>query len=289
MDSELIARIEHLLRTRPARWRPVSGRTRAARWVVEFGDGSAAFVKAATDAATAAWLRDEVRIFRSVSGSFMPAFLGWEDGERPVLVMEDLSLAHWPPPWPEAMVEAVRATLEAVRRSPQPPGLPVLEAERELLTSWRRVAAAPEEFLVLGLCTPEWLEAALPVLLAAEADAVLDGADMLHLDVRSDNLCLQGSRAVLVDWNWACRGNGLVDIAGWLPSLHAEGGPLPETILPDQPELAALLSGYWAWNAGKPPGGLPAEVRQVQLKQLCSALPWAARALGLPAPEGVGA
>ena len=67
--------------------------------------------------------------------------------------------------------------------------------------------------------------------MAAEAEAVLDGTDLLHLDVRSDNLCFVGSRAVLVDWNWACRGNGLVDLAGWVPSLHAEGGPLPESCL----------------------------------------------------------
>jgi hypothetical protein len=288
MDNELIGHLEQIMGARPVRWRPVAGRTRAGRWVVECENGSSAFVKAATDAHTASWLRTEEQIYRHVTGTFMPAFLGWLDGERPILVIEDLSRAHWPPPWTEAMVEAVRVSLAAVRSSPLPPGLPALEAEREMLTSWRRVAAAPEELLALGLCTSGWLEAALPALLAAEASAVLDGPDLLHLDVRSDNLCLLGPRAVLVDWNWACRGNGLVDIAGWVPSLHAEGGPLPETVLPDQPELAALLSGYWAWNAGKPPGDLGELVRQVQFKQLRSALPWAARALGLPPPDGPG-
>jgi hypothetical protein len=288
MDGELIDQLGQILGARPVQWRAVAGRTPAGRWVVEFGDGASAFVKAATDRATASWLRAEARIFRQVTGTFMPAFLGWQDGERPVLVMEDLSHADWPPPWSMERVEAVCAALEALCHTPQRPGLPALAAEREMLTSWHRVAAAPELFLELGLCTREWLEAALPALLAAEADAVLDGPDLLHLDVRSDNLRFAGTRAVLVDWNWACRGNGLVDLAGWLPSLHAEGGPLPEAVLPDQPELAALLSGYWAWNAGKPPGDLGVLVRQVQLMQLRSALPWAVRVLGLPPVEAAG-
>ena len=90
MDGELIDRIEQIMGARPVRWRAMAGRTRAGRWVVEFGDGSSAFVKAATDAATASWLRAEERIFRQVRGTFMPAFLGWQEGERPVLVMEDL-------------------------------------------------------------------------------------------------------------------------------------------------------------------------------------------------------
>lgn len=286
MDNELIERVEQIARSRPVQWCPVAGRTRAGRWVVELENGSSAFVKAATDAATAAWLRAEERIFRGVSGSFMPAFLGWEEGERPVLVMEDLSRAHWPPPWTGAMVDAVRRALDTLHQLAHPPGLPVLEAERAGLACWSRVAAEPAEFLALGLCSAQWLHAALPALLASEADAVLDGTDLLHLDVRSDNLCFMGERAVLVDWNWACRGNGKVDLAGWVPSLHAEGGPLPEAVLPDEPELAALLSGYWACHAGKPPLDLGEQVRQVQVMQLRSALPWAARALGLPPPDG---
>ena len=87
-----------------------------------------------------------------------------------------------------------------------------------------------------------------------------------------------------VYWNWACYGNGLVDIAGWLPSLHHEGGPAPETILPDQPELAAILAGYWASKAGLPPHDFDTtgRIRSVQKLQLSVAFPWAVCALGLP-------
>ena len=88
-----------------------------------------------------------------------------------------------------------------------------------------------------------------------------------------------------MDWNWATVGNPLLDLAAWLPSLHAEGGPRPEDVIGDgAAELAALLAGFFAAHAGKaPPEGAPT-VRIVQLAQLQTALPWACRALGLPEP-----
>jgi hypothetical protein len=95
-----------------------------------------------------------------------------------------------------------------------------------------------------------------------------------------------GERVVLVDWNWACRGNGTVDIAAWLPSLHLEGGPLPDAMLPEPPCLAALISGYFAARAGLPVEQASIQIRALQLAQLQVALPWGVRALGLPPPEG---
>jgi aminoglycoside phosphotransferase (APT) family kinase protein len=139
-------------------------------------------------------------------------------------------------------------------------------------------------FLRLHLCSHGWLDQALPILLAASEAVVLAGDALMHLDVRSDNLCLRGGQAILIDWNWAVIGNPELDVAAWLPSLHAEGGPAPEEILPDHGPLAALLSGYWASRAGLPPIPDAPRVRELQLMQLRVALPWAARALGLPEP-----
>ena len=89
---------------------------------------------------------------------------------------------------------------------------------------WEVVAANPAPFLSLGVCTVEWLERALPGDPGAVSSGV-DGDDLVHLDVRSDNVCFVGDRALLVDWNLAGVGNGLFDVAFWLPSLAFEGGP----------------------------------------------------------------
>lgn len=167
------------------------------------------------------------------------------------------------------------------------PGMISLETYRDDFSGWRKVAADPAPFLSLGLCTDAWLQAALPGLQAAERAVRLDGEDFLHLDVRSDNLCFTADRTILVDWNWACTGNGLLDLAAWLPSLHAEGGPAPETFLPHAPEMVAAFSGFWASQAGLP--DRDPRIRQLNLFQLSAALPWAARAAGLPPIQRPGA
>ena len=85
------------------------------------------------------------------------------------------------------------------------------------------------------------------------------------------------------------RRNPDLDIAGWAPSLHAEGGPPPEEILPGAGPLAAVISGYFAERAGRPVIPTAPRVREVQRKQLRTALPWAARVLGLAPLDGPAA
>ena len=283
----MVERVARGLGRSPTAWRPVAGGySAAARWLVTCADGSSAFVKGATDALTAAWLRMEHRVYAHIRRPFLPALRAWDDdGARPLLILEDLSGAAWHAPWTAARVAQVLDTLRDVAATAPPAALPALETRRPMLSGWADVARDPAAFLALGLCSAAWLSHALDALMAAEARARLAGDGLVHLDVRSDNLCFAGDRVVLVDWNWACRGRSAVDVAAWLPSLHLEGGPLPETILPGEPSLAAMISGYFAARAGRrPESAAEARVRALQLAQLRVALGWAVRELALPAP-----
>jgi hypothetical protein len=67
--------------------------------IAEFDDGSTAFVKAGAEELTSGFLRDELRFYESVGGFFMPRLLGYDAGDPPLLVLEDLSDGRWPPPW----------------------------------------------------------------------------------------------------------------------------------------------------------------------------------------------
>jgi hypothetical protein len=284
---ELAERVAHAVGVAPvSATAPLgAGYAHNERWLVRLADDRTAFVKAAVDELSAQWLRVEHDVYAAVEGDFLPAMLGWhDDGAQPVLVLEDLSAAHWPPPWSSAQVRQVLDALERIAATPPPEGVPSLEELRADLAGWELVAEDPQPFLSLGLCSPRWLEAALPVLLAAAQDCVLAGDSFLHFDIRSDNVCFDRNRAVVVDWNWAAVGNPVMDVAAWLPSLEAEGGPPPEQILPDEPEAASLVAGFFAARAGLPPPPTAPLVRQVQLAQLRTALPWAARALALPGP-----
>jgi hypothetical protein len=262
------------------------GYSQAERLVIRWRGGGSVFVKGATDAHTATWLRSEHTIYARGRARFQPELLGWEDdGTAPWLALEDLSAASWPPPWSPSRIDAVLATMAEVAACPAS-DLPSMETRRSDFAGWPRVAAEPEAFLRLGLATDRWLSRALPTLLEAERRAVLDGDALLHNDVRSDNLCFAGERVVLVDWNWACRGNPRLDIAAWLPSLALEGGPTPEAILPGEGNLACFVAGFYAAHAGLPPLHGRPTLRALQLAMLRQSLAWTTRALGLPAPDG---
>jgi SAM-dependent methyltransferase len=288
MHEELRARVARLMNREPVSWRRVErGYTPAERWIVCFDDGSSAFVKIGTTPLTAGWLRSEQHWYAEIRAPFMAKVLGWEDDpDRPLIVLEDLSYARWPAPWEPGELERVLSTLRGVARyRPLPQGLQSLEAERERLAGWPEVAREPAPFLALGLCSPAWLNRALPALLEAQAAVVLDGEDLVHEDVRSDNICLLEDRVVLIDWNEPRRGNADFDRATLAVSARLEGGPLPEEMLPNEGPWAALLSGVFACRAGLPPIPDAPGVRKLQLRQLRIALPWAARALGLALPD----
>jgi aminoglycoside phosphotransferase (APT) family kinase protein len=147
---------------------------------------------------------------------------------------------------------------------------------------WREVAANPTSFLSLQIASANWLDEALPILTKAEEACDPSGAAVTHWDIRSDNICIARHGAKLVDWPEACLSNPKLDLGFWLPSLAYEGGPPPEAILGNEPEIAAWVSGFFAARAGLPMIPDAPLVRRVQREQLSTALPWAIRALQLP-------
>ena len=271
--------------TKIVEWEAVASRGYArscAHWRARLLDGRRAFVKQALNETAAEWLRAERVIYEAVHGPFMPSFYGAYDGEPALIALEDLSDAEWPPPWSPSRIESVLASLEALHATAPPDGIEKLEAIRGEVVCWPDIAANPEPMLSSGLCTRAWLDEALPTLVQAGEDARLDGTELLHFDVRSDNLCLRGGDALLFDWNLARVGNGEFDIAFWLPSLTLEGGPPPWEVLPDAGPLAAAVAGFFAARAGLPPPDTAPTVRDFQRAQGQVALVWAARELDLP-------
>jgi hypothetical protein len=280
VKPDAVSRAERILGVEASSWERVArrGYSLNEHWLVELTDGERAFLKVGHIDPSPGWVRDEFKVYGLVEGDFMPELLGFEDGEAPLLVLEYIVGAWWPPPWHDEDVAAVQASLEEIAAVKPDDGLPRLVDNA--WPGWPDVARDPEPFLALGLVSREWLDRALPALVDAAAATQLDGDSLLHCDVRSDNLCIRHGRAVLVDWNHARIGNPAFDLAFWLPSLKLEEGPPPESFGVD--ELAPFVAGFFAALAGLPkPAGAPA-VREFQRRQLEVALPWACTALGLP-------
>lgn len=264
----------------------VGGYTPAERWVVDLANGRTAFVKVGVTDLTAEWLRREHRMYAELHAPFMADLLGWaDDGDGPMLILEDLSGCEWPPPWTDDRVASVMEALSAVASTPAPAWLALSSQANWIADGWARVRDDPAPFLSTGIATAAWLEGALPALLEVAGPSVIAGNELCHFDVRSDNICFRpDGSAVLVDWNLAEIGNARLDVAFWLPSLELEGGPAPESVLPDAAPEAAVVAGFFASRCGLPHIPDAPGVRDVQKRQVSVALPWACRALGLPLP-----
>lgn len=292
MDEGLRQRLHALHGSLPTSWLRIErGYTPAERWLVQFEDGSSAFAKVGVTPLTASCVRDEQRTYRQLNAPFMPRVLGFMDSERPLLLLEDLSAARWPPPWAAGDIDSfLRAMRQVAATRPLPDDFPTLASELGATRSegragsgWGAVARDPQPFLSLGSSSAAWLTNALPRLCQAQYEAVVEGDDLLHNDVRSDNLCFTQDRGMLlIDWNLSSRGNALFDVAFAAPSIQLEGGPAPEELVADDGRMAALMSGYFAARAGLPSIPDAPRVRWIQREQLRVALPWAARALDLP-------
>ncbi len=225
-------------------------------------------------------------MYAELRAPYMADLIGWiDESDAPMLILEDLSSCSTAPPWTDARVEAVLATLREVAATPPPAWLSQSTEARWIADGWTRVADDPTPLLTTGLVTQSWLDAALPTLLAASGPDVIAGHELCHFDVRSDNIFFRADgSAVLIDWNIAEVGNARLDVAFWLPSLAFEDGPPPDRILPDAAREAAVVAGFFASRCGLPPIPDAPAVREFQRRQLTQALPWASRQLGLPDP-----
>jgi thiamine kinase-like enzyme len=286
IGQELARRIERLIGARVESYTRVTGGYTPATRLLCRTSTATFFAKIGATPRTSQFVRREMHIYNAVSGAFMPRLVASEDHESaPVLILEDLSAARWPPPWDERRVELVLARIDEMHHTPVSLE-PRADAHGAPSSNWQTVAAGPEPFLALGLADARWLDGALPILLRHEAQCRTDGESLTHCDLRSDNMCMNERGALFVDWNLACLSNPALDLGFWLPSLAFEGGPGPERILPDAPDVAAWVSGFFAARAGLPVIPEMPRVRLVQRQQLQMALPWAARALDL-SPPGV--
>ena len=259
------------------------GYTRSRSWRVTTPAGSV-FVKEADDEGSLHMLRQEATVYREVGGPFLPAFVGFADsGERALLAIEWLEDADWPPPYPEDVGPLFDA-LALVAATVPPAELP---RQRPRFSRWERVAADPQPFLGLGLCSARWLERSLDTLVAAEATADFEGGVLVHNDVYSRNVCFAPRGAVLVDWGAAVRGSPWIDVAFALLSVRVEGGTPPVLDFPAEGAFAAALAGHLAVEAPAPlpqwaePGSTLSDDMRGDLEY---ALAWAAALLDLSPP-----
>src|SRR5262249_48128636 len=110
-------RIERLIGAKLESYTPVAGGYSLATRLLCRTTTASFFAKIGATPLTSQFLRREMHVYNSVSGAFMPKLVAWEDHESaPILVLEDLSAAQWPPPWDERRAERGVATVAPPHR-----------------------------------------------------------------------------------------------------------------------------------------------------------------------------
>ena len=286
LSNQLAVQVERLLGRRVIGWRsvPGGGWSIARRGVFELEGGENVFAKMGDVPDTIAAIRTECKLYPLLGGPFVPRLVA-ADPDEAIIVLEDLSGATWPPPWTAPLLAGLEDLFVELAATVADPDLPSLADRLREWGAWERVAAEPSALLASGAVSAAWLNRYLQRLLDAQSRGSTAGDSLLHMDIRSDNLCFRGGRPMLVDWNHAARGDSRWDRLLMLQTIELEGGPRAEVQAPDaDPAIVVWLAGYFAARVGLPaPEGAPG-VRSFQRAQLNVVLPWACRLLDLPAP-----
>lgn len=243
--------------------------------------GGSMVVKVATDARTADDIGFEHRILTTYELDCMPRVVGFSEAPPPMLVLEDLRDAHWPPPWPD--VAALFATiddLEAVQAGVEVPPL-----RNDRLPTWETVMANRDTVAKLGDVSQDWLERVAPVLGRSARRASVEGDNLVHADIWRANVCFTDRGVVLIDWAGAARGNSDFDRAITVLDIYVTTDLLPRHPWPSRPAMASVIAALKC-NAvtGVIPEWLTEEWHATQVTGLPYALRWAAEEHGLPPP-----
>lgn len=252
------------------------GHTLAERGLADLPGLGRCFVKAGYDDRTRAALATEAAVLSEVESPHLPNLIRHEPG---LLIVEDLSHAHWPPPW-LGDPHAVWTALEGLASSAAPSMAVPIEGEGR---TWDGIDRAGE---VLGEPLTHWLEEHLDRLTESALAVSPAGSDFVHADLSLENLCVASRGVVIIDWEFASIGNRELDIATVSLELVAGGLDPAEVPLTDPTSWAARLATWLlAGSIGLSEWAVdPEALRADRLNLAEAALRWWAKNLGLSAP-----
>lgn len=227
---------------------------------------------------------------------------GWQ-----VLILEDLG-PKTVPPWAPSLTRSVMHSFAKFHLATRNADLPVwvprpekwLAAEGHRWGWTTNLKKSRQRARVAGLLAEEacdWFMEIGPRLASVCDDLVKQSnPQLLHGDLRSDNLRWRNNQLYLFDWAEVIAGAPEFDAVFFAQSIAVESGLVPETILGWYEEIAPLhqgrldaavcvAAGFFAdraWREEIP--GLP-RLRAFQRQQLVVSLNWALRRLATRPPN----
>ncbi|MFF2623799.1 phosphotransferase family protein [Oerskovia jenensis] len=171
--------------------------------------------------------RAEARIAtRLPSAVPTPRFL-WGHGDGDWIVLAYEAIDGYPPqvPWEPAVLARVLDTLDGLARVPGARQIPLPPAGPQLASAaigWGRMLREPWEHL--GAIAP-WAARRLASLAELELGVLVacEGESIVHGDMRARNLTVTDDAVYVLDWPYAMRGAGWLDLAHLLITVGAQG------------------------------------------------------------------
>ncbi|MEV7982015.1 aminoglycoside phosphotransferase family protein [Streptomyces sp. NPDC086519] len=256
-------------------------------------DGSRAFVKAVSregDPVTLALAEQEAVVATALTpglGLPAPAFHGRVDhGHWTVLVFDDVAGRIPAVPWREDDLALTLGALTTLteRATPNPiPGLPAWGGTLAQWQGWNRLLDDADPLADV----PEWARRNARRLAAAEAEfpAAVAGDTLLHSDLRSDNILIDGGRVTFVDWAWAAQGQDWLDPMTFALCAAVQGHPDPQAVFLAHPagraadpaavdSALAALAGRFVVAARQPATWDTAPIRAFQRAEAATVIRW---------------
>ncbi|MBD8000509.1 phosphotransferase [Oerskovia gallyi] len=155
-----------------------------------------------------------------------PRFL-WGHGDGDWIVLAYEAIDGYPPqvPWEPAVLARVLDTLDDLARVPGARQIPLPPAGPQLASTaigWGRMLREPWE--PLGALAP-WAARRLAALAELELGVLVacEGESIVHGDMRARNLTVTDDRVYVLDWPYAMRGAGWLDLAHLLVTVGSQG------------------------------------------------------------------
>lgn len=278
--AEVTPHLERLLGRRVTSLEPkAGGLTHAFTGVATLDAGDTVFVKAGLRGASTSQVRAETANLRWLTGSFVPEVVATSD-DPPMLVLEDLSHAHWPEPYPQD-VESLVAALEELRTLPVPDDRGLLPVDPPSGAILSHLAENARE--ALPACA-DWVVGHADSLRAA-IGSIAPARALVHSDLWYSNVCFLEDRAVIVDWSHLSIGSPWFDSSTISVDLVIEGRP-PLT-MEDGAGWAAAHVAWVLYALARGAGDAisdPAAWRSDNVELFDGAAHWFAREIGVEPP-----
>lgn len=238
------------------------GFTEARRGLLKLPSGEILFVKIAEDDDTKKWIHKEAEVYKILNRenyAYSPKLLA-HSSDKTAIAVEYLQNHQFDHRWSETMLQEVmdaRISLQKLKPHFEGNDAYNLHSVVSVKSYWPNLLDEDTRSRVNKLLHSIGSELIIGLKMVEQfAEEMNDWKPredtLVHQDIRADNFGYDpaGKKGKLVDWNWLCIGDNLMDVTPMFVSMRKHSNLDPYVLYPDMYSRTSLLyiAGYWLWR-----------------------------------------